>query len=131
MTPNGIVAAGAVIGGLAVAFGAFGAHGLRGHVTPEQLAIFEVGVRYQMYHALALVLLGLFAGRGPSPVPIEIPPGVAPAAWLFLAGVLVFSGSLYALVLTGTRWLGAITPLGGLAFLAGWAMFARAAWLRS
>jgi uncharacterized membrane protein YgdD (TMEM256/DUF423 family) len=131
MTPNGIVAAGAVIGGLAVAFGAFGAHGLRGHVTPEQLAIFEVGVRYQMYHALALVLLGLFAGRGPSPVPIEIPPGVAPAAWLFLAGVLVFSGSLYALVLTDTRWLGAITPLGGLAFLAGWAMFARAAWLRS
>jgi uncharacterized membrane protein YgdD (TMEM256/DUF423 family) len=131
VTPNGIVAAGAVLGGLGVAIGAFGAHGLRGHVTPEQLAIFEVGVRYQMYHALALVALGLFAGRGPSPVPIEVPPGVAPAAWLFFLGTVVFSGSLYGLVLGEARWLGAVTPLGGVALLAGWVMFARAAWLRS
>ncbi len=131
MTPNGIVALGAVLGGVAVAVGAFGAHGLQGRVSPEMLNGFEVGVRYQMYHALALVLLGLFAGRGPSPAPIEVPPGVGPAAWLFLAGIVLFSGSLYALVLTGTRWLGAITPLGGVAFLAGWAMFARAALLRS
>ncbi|MBM4243764.1 MAG: DUF423 domain-containing protein [Deltaproteobacteria bacterium] len=131
MTPNGIVALGAVLGGVAVAVGAFGAHGLQGRVSPEMLNVFEVGVRYQMYHALALVLLGLFAGRGPSPTPIEVPPGVAPAAWLFLAGIVLFSGSLYALVLTGTRWLGAITPLGGVSFLAGWAMFARAALLRS
>jgi uncharacterized membrane protein YgdD (TMEM256/DUF423 family) len=131
MTPNGIVALGAVLGGVAVAVGAFGAHGLQGRVSPEMLNVFEVGVRYQMYHALALVLLGLFAGRGPAPAPIEVPPGVGPAAWLFLVGVALFSGSLYALVLTGTRWLGAITPLGGVSFLAGWAMFARAALLRS
>lgn len=131
MTPNGIVALGAGLAGLGVAVGAFGAHGLQGRVTPEMLAVFEVGVRYQMYHALALVLLGLFAGRGPSPVPIEVPPGVGPAVYLFLAGIVLFSGSLYALVLTGTRWLGAITPFGGLSFLAGWVMFARAAITRS
>jgi uncharacterized membrane protein YgdD (TMEM256/DUF423 family) len=131
MTPIGIVALGAVLGGLAVAVGAFGAHGLQGRVSPEMLTVFEVGVRYQMYHALALVLLGLFAGRGPSPAPIEVPPGVGPAVWLFVAGMVLFSGSLYALVLTGTRWLGAITPIGGVTFLAGWAMFARAALLRS
>ena len=127
MTPNGIVALGAVLGGLGVAIGAFGAHGLQGKVTPEMLAVFEVGVRYQMYHALALVLLGLFAGRGPSPLPLEVPPGITPAAWLFVAGIALFSGSLYALVLTGTRWLGAITPLGGVAFIVGWVLFARAA----
>lgn len=131
MTPNGIVALGAVLGGLAVAVGAFGAHGLQGRVPPEMLTVFEIGVRYQMYHALALVLLGLFAGRGPSPAPLEIPPGVGPAAWLFVAGIVLFSGSLYALVLTGTRWLGAITPIGGVAFLAGWALFARAALIRT
>ena len=131
MTPNGIVALGAVLGGLSVAIGAFGAHGLQGRVPPEMLTIFEVGVRYQMYHALALLLLGLFAGRGPSPAPLEVPPGVGPAVWLFLVGIVLFSGSLYALVLTGTRWLGAITPIGGVAFLAGWAMFARAALIRT
>jgi uncharacterized membrane protein YgdD (TMEM256/DUF423 family) len=131
MTPNGIVALGAALGGIAVAVGAFGAHGLQGRVTPEMLTVFEVGVRYQMYHALALVLLGLFAGRGPSPAPIEVPPGVAPAVWLFLAGIVLFSGSLYALVLTGMRWLGAVTPFGGLAFLAAWVLFARAALSRS
>lgn len=131
MTPNGIVALGAVLGGLGVAIGAFGAHGLQGRVTPDLLNVFEIGVRYQMYHALALVLLGLFAGRGPSPVPIEIPAGVAPAAWLFLAGVVLFSGSLYVLVLTGTKWLGAVTPLGGVAFIVAWVLFARAALLRT
>ena len=131
MTPNGIVALGAVLGGLAVAVGAFGAHGLQGRVPPEMLTIFEVGVRYQMYHALALVLLGLFAGRGPSPAPLEVPAGVGPAAWLFVVGIVLFSGSLYALVLTGTRWLGAITPIGGVAFLVGWALFARAALIRA
>jgi uncharacterized membrane protein YgdD (TMEM256/DUF423 family) len=131
MTPNGIVALGAVVAGLAVAIGAFGAHGLQGRVTPDLLAVFEIGVRYQMYHALALVLLGLFAGRGPSPVPLELPPGVAPAAGLFLAGIVLFSGSLYVLVLTGTRWLGAVTPLGGVAFIVGWVLFARAALARA
>jgi uncharacterized membrane protein YgdD (TMEM256/DUF423 family) len=131
MTPNGIVALGAALGGLAVAIGAFGAHGLQGRVTPDMLAVFEIGVRYQMYHALALVLLGLFAGRGPSPAPLELPPGVKPAAWFFLAGVGLFSGSLYVLVLNGTRWLGAVTPLGGVAFIVGWVLFARAALARA
>ncbi len=131
MTPNGIVALGAVLGGLAVAIGAFGAHGLQGKVTPDMLNVFEIGVRYQMYHALALVLLGLFAGRGPSPLPLELPPGVAPAAWLFLVGTVLFSGSLYVLVLSGTKWLGAVTPLGGVAFIVGWVLFARAALLRA
>ena len=130
MTPNGIVALGAALAGIGVAIGAFGAHGLQGRVTPDLLSVFEIGVRYQMYHALALVLLGLFAGRGPSPAPIEMPPGAAPAAWLFVAGIVLFSGSLYVLVLTGTKWLGAVTPVGGLAFLAAWVMFARAALLR-
>lgn len=131
MTPNGIVALGAVLGGLAVGIGAFGAHGLQGKVTPDMLNVFEIGVRYQMYHALALVLLGLFAGRGPSPLPLEVPPGVAPAAWLFLVGIVLFSGSLYVLVLSGTKWLGAVTPLGGVAFIVGWVLFARAALLRA
>jgi uncharacterized membrane protein YgdD (TMEM256/DUF423 family) len=131
MTPNGIVALGAALGALAVAIGAFGAHGLRAWVTPEQLAVFEVGVRYQMYHALALILLGLFAGRGPAPTAIALPPGVAPAACLFFAGIALFSGSLYVLVLSDARWLGVVTPLGGLAFIVGWLLFARAALLRS
>jgi uncharacterized membrane protein YgdD (TMEM256/DUF423 family) len=128
VTANGIIALGAVLGALAVAIGAFGAHGLQGRVTPELLAVFEVGVRYQMFHALALILLGLFAGREASSA---LPTSVAPAAALFLAGVVVFSGSLYLLVLTGARWLGAVTPLGGVAFILGWVMFARAALLRA
>jgi len=128
VTANGIIALGAVLGALAVAIGAFGAHGLQGRVTPELLAVFEVGVRYQMFHALALILLGLFAGREASST---LPVGVAPAAVLFLFGVVVFSGSLYLLVLTGARWLGAVTPLGGVAFIVGWGMFARAALLRA
>lgn len=106
---------GAVSAGMAVAFGAFGAHGLRAMVTPEMLAVFETGVRYQMYHALALVAIGLafarFQGRA-----------VVAAAWLFVAGTVLFSGSLYVLTLTGTRWWGAVTPLGGVAFLAGWGL---------
>src|SRR5437762_13868711 len=108
---------------VAVALGACGAHGLRGRLVPDMLSAFEVGVRYQMYHALALLGLGAVAGRlagGP----------VAVAGWLFVAGTVLFSGSLYALSLTGQRWLGAVTPLGGVAFLAGWAMLAWAAWSR-
>ena len=106
-----------------VALGAFGAHGLRGRVTPEMLNVFEVGVRYQLYHALALLAVGAIAGR--------LPGGAfAIAGWLFVAGTVVFSGSLYVLVLSGQRWLGAVTPLGGVAFLAGWAVLAWAAWSR-
>jgi uncharacterized membrane protein YgdD (TMEM256/DUF423 family) len=106
---------GAVSAGMAVAFGAFGAHALRMMVTPEMLAVFETGVRYQMYHALALVAIGLGFARLQGRT-------AAAAAWLFVAGTVLFSGSLYTLTLTGTRWWGAVTPLGGVAFLAGWAL---------
>jgi uncharacterized membrane protein YgdD (TMEM256/DUF423 family) len=106
---------GVVSAGTAVALGAFGAHGLRAMVTPEMLAVFETGARYQMYHALALVAIGLTFARLEGRT-------VAAAAWLFVAGTVLFSGSLYVLTLTGTRWWGAVTPLGGVAFLAGWAL---------
>jgi uncharacterized membrane protein YgdD (TMEM256/DUF423 family) len=109
---------------IAVALGAFGAHGLRARIAPDMLATFEVGVRYQMYHALALLAVGAVAGRLPGGA-------VAAAGWLFVAGTVVFSGSLYTLALTGHRWLGAVTPLGGLGFLAGWAVLAWAAWSRA
>lgn len=125
MQAGTMVALGAALGGIAVAIGAFGAHGLAGRVTPEMLAIFETGVRYHFYHAIALVLVGLFAMRaGPPSMP---PAGSTAAAWCFVAGIVIFSGSLYLLVLSGQRWLGAVTPIGGLAFIAGWILFARAA----
>ena len=108
---------GALSAGLAVAAGAFGAHGLRARVSPEMLAVFETGARYQMYHALALLAVGWAASRWPAG-------GAAIAGWLFLAGTLLFSGSLYLLALGGPRWLGAVTPVGGLCFLAGWALLA-------
>ena len=98
---------------LAVAAGAFGAHALTGTLTTEALATFETAARYQMYHALALLAAAWVADRWPGTA-------ARAAGWLFLAGIVVFSGSLYLLSLTGTRWLGAVTPLGGLAFLAGW-----------
>jgi uncharacterized membrane protein YgdD (TMEM256/DUF423 family) len=102
---------------LAVVFGAFGAHALRARLSPEDLTIFETGVRYQMYHALALFAVAWAVSRWPS--------GVTTAAgWLFVLGVLVFSGSLYVLVLSGQRWLGAVTPLGGLAMVCGWGCLA-------
>jgi uncharacterized membrane protein YgdD (TMEM256/DUF423 family) len=99
---------------LAVGLGAFGAHALKTRLTPDMLAIFETGVRYQIYHALALLLLA--AVRGPSK-----------AGWCFTAGILLFSGSLYILALTGVRKWGAVTPIGGVLFLIGWLilMFSR------
>ena len=102
---------------LAVAAGAFGAHALRERLSPDMLAVFETGARYQMYHALALLAVAWAAGRWPGSAAVA-------AGWLFVAGTLVFCGSLYLLTLTGQRWLGAITPLGGLAFIAGWAALA-------
>lgn len=98
---------------IAVGAGAFGAHGLRSRLSPELLAVFETAARYQMYHALGLLAVGWAVTRWPGPWP-------ARAGWLFVAGTLLFSGSLYALALSGVRWLGAITPFGGAAFLAGW-----------
>ncbi len=115
------VALGGLSGLIAVGAGAFGAHALRARLTPESLAVFETASRYQMYHALALIAAGWVAARWPGPL-------AGWTGWLFLAGTIVFSGSLYLLALTGVRWLGAITPLGGLCFLAGWLCLALAAW---
>jgi uncharacterized membrane protein YgdD (TMEM256/DUF423 family) len=113
--------AGAFSGFVAVALGAFAAHGLKARLAPDLLATFEVGVRYQMYHALALLGVAWACTRWPGM------PAVA-GGWLFVAGTVLFSGSLYLLALTGEKWLGAVTPFGGLAFLAGWACLAAAAW---
>lgn len=107
MTPALMVRLGAGFMFLAVGLGAFGAHALKTRLTPEMLAIFETGVRYQVYHALALLLLA--ALRGPSK-----------AGWCFTAGIVLFSGSLYLLTLTGVRKWGAVTPIGGVLFLIGW-----------
>ncbi|HEU0015111.1 MAG TPA: DUF423 domain-containing protein [Longimicrobium sp.] len=104
---------GCALGFLGVAAGAFGAHALRDSVPPDLLQAFETGARYQMYHALALLAVALGEQRTGGR-------GWRAAGWLFVAGTVLFSGSLYLLALTGVRWLGAITPLGGAAFLAGW-----------
>lgn len=116
--------AGACAGLLAVIAGAFGAHGLRGQVEVYLLEVFRTAVSYQMYHALALVLVTLLAGQG---WPRK---RLAWAAAFYLAGILLFSGSLYLLVLSGQHWLGPVTPMGGLCFMAGWGMLAAAAWGR-
>src|SRR5690348_8041645 len=106
---------------LAVAAGAFGAHALRARVAPDLLAVWETAARYQMYHALALFAVAWTLARWPG-----TPAGVA--GWLFIVGIVLFSGSLYLLSITGVRWLGAITPLGGVAFLAGWLLLAAHLW---
>ncbi len=107
-------ALGSLTGLVGVAAGAFGAHSLRGRLAPEMLDVYETAVRYQLVHALALLAVAWAVARWPaSPA--------AAAGWLFVAGTVLFSGSLYALSLSGVRWLGAITPLGGVAFIAGWA----------
>ena len=103
----------AVAGFLGVALGAFAAHALKASLPADLLAVFETGVRYQMYHAFALFAAAWGFARWQART-------FALAGWLFVAGIIVFSGSLYLMALTGTRWLGAVTPLGGLAFLAGW-----------
>jgi uncharacterized membrane protein YgdD (TMEM256/DUF423 family) len=111
---------GALSAMIAVAAGAFGAHALRARLSPELLAVFETGARYQMYHAFGLIAVAWAVTRWPGPLPSW-------AGWLFAAGTLLFSGSLYALALSGMRWLGAVTPFGGAAFLAGWLCLALAA----
>jgi uncharacterized membrane protein YgdD (TMEM256/DUF423 family) len=104
------ISVGSLMALVGVAAGAFGAHGLKSHITVERMEIFEVAVRYQMYHAIGLVLAGILDAQQ--------------AGWCFSGGILVFSGSLYLLVLTEQRWLGAITPVGGLLFLLGWLLLA-------
>ena len=106
---------------LAVAAGAFGAHGLKARLSADMLNTFEIAVRYHFYHAFALFVTAWACSRWPSSA-------ATAAGWFFVSGILIFSGSLYALALTGIRWLGAITPFGGLAFLAGWFCLAWAAW---
>lgn len=114
-------AIGSLSGAIGVAAGAFGAHSLRSRLTPEMLSVFETGVRYHLVHALALVAVSWAATRSPGPA-------TSVAGWLFVVGTVLFSGSLYALSLTGNRALGAITPLGGVAFIAGWLLLGWAVW---
>jgi uncharacterized membrane protein YgdD (TMEM256/DUF423 family) len=113
-------AVGAVMGALGVAFGAFGAHGLRARVTPDLLRIWETGAHYHLIHALALCAAAYAIQRFPGGLSIA-------AAWCFLLGIALFSGSLYLLAFTGIRALGAITPFGGVLFIAGWVLLAIAA----
>jgi uncharacterized membrane protein YgdD (TMEM256/DUF423 family) len=112
---------GGLSGFLGVALGAFAAHVLKTRLETDLLASFEVGVRYQMYHAFALIAVGWACTRWPGAI-------LTAGGWLFVAGTALFSGSLYALSLSGVRWLGAITPIGGCALLAGWLCLAWAAW---
>ena len=109
-------------GMLAVVFGAFGAHALKGKLDDQALKVFETAVQYHFYHTFALLVVGVIALNQPQPVLLKS------SGWLFVIGILVFSGSLYLLSLTGVRWLGAITPLGGLALIAGWACLAATGW---
>jgi uncharacterized membrane protein YgdD (TMEM256/DUF423 family) len=106
---------GTIFAGLAVALGAFGAHGLASRLTPDQLETFETGVRYQMYHALALLAVAWALANWP-----QVEKLLSAGGWLFVTGNVLFSGSLYLLSVTGIRWLGAITPLGGVAYVVGW-----------
>lgn len=113
----GWFATGAALCGLGVLLGAFGAHGLKDRVTPEMLAIFETGIRYHLIHALGLLAVASAAARWPTA-------HASLAGWCFVVGIFFFSGSLYLLSVTGIRWLGAITPIGGLCFVAGWVALA-------
>ncbi|HET8540734.1 MAG TPA: DUF423 domain-containing protein [Anaeromyxobacter sp.] len=114
------LALGALSAAISVAAGAFGAHALRARLSPDLLAIFETGARYQMYHAIGIALAAWAAARHPGAA-------ASWAGWLFVVGTVLFSGSLYALALSGVRALGAVTPLGGVAFIAGWIALALAA----
>lgn len=110
-----------ITGFLGVALGAFAAHGLKARLGPDMLAVFETGARYHLYHSFALFAAAWGWARWPGR-------WLAFAGWSFLAGIVIFSGSLYLLAITGGRWLGAVTPLGGLAFLAGWLALGWGAW---
>ena len=115
-----LAALGALNALCAVAAGAFGAHALKDQLDARRFEIFETAARYQMYHALGMLAAAWLAGRGLALA--------ATGGWIMLGGVVVFSGSLYALALSGADWLGAITPIGGLGMIAGWALIAIAAW---
>ena len=121
MKPTSCIVIGALFGILAVAVGAFGAHALKSRVSPDLLSSFETGARYQMYHALALILLGIAAQSMSSPL-------MEWSGWLFVGGIVLFSGSLYLRVLTDVSAFGAVTPFGGLCFMAGWIFLALGAY---
>jgi uncharacterized membrane protein YgdD (TMEM256/DUF423 family) len=107
---------------LAVAFGAFGAHALKGRLDDYAMGVFHTAVQYHFYHSLALLAVGILAVSQPQTTLLKT------SGWMFFIGILIFSGSLYLLSISGVRWLGAITPLGGVAFLAGWACLAATGW---
>ena len=109
-------------GMLAVIFGAFGAHALKGKLDEYALGVFETAVQYHFYHSIALLAVGIIALNQPQTTMLKS------SGWLFAIGIVIFSGSLYLLSMTGVRWLGAITPLGGLAFIGGWACLAATGW---
>ena len=113
----GWFATGSVLCGLGVILGAFGAHGLRARLSPEMLVVFETGVRYHLIHALGLLAVAWAASRWPGSY-------ASIAGYLFVAGIFIFSGSLYVLAITGIRWLGAITPIGGVCLIVGWGLLA-------
>lgn len=109
-------------GMLAVAFGAFGAHALKSRLDDYALGVFQTAVQYHFYHSLALLAVGILALSQPQTAMLKS------SGWLFCIGIIIFCGSLYLLSISGVRWLGAITPLGGLAFIAGWACLAATGW---
>jgi len=115
------LALGGVAALLAVALGAFGAHALKSRLPAEMLAVWHTGIEYHLFHALGLLAVGLVATQLPESALLKW------SGWLMLAGIVLFSGSLYALALSGERWLGTVTPVGGLAFIAAWALFVAAA----
>jgi uncharacterized membrane protein YgdD (TMEM256/DUF423 family) len=124
LVPSGaklFLSIGSLLALAAVVIGAFGAHGLKSRLSPEMLAVYQTGVQYHFYHSLALVLVGLAFFHLPDSAALRA------SGWLMAAGVLLFSGSLYALALTGEKWLGAVAPVGGTAFILGWGAFAWAA----
>lgn len=108
---------GGINAALVVILGAFGAHALKARLSPEMMTIYHTGIQYHLFHALGLLAVGLAAAWMPDSAPLKW------SGWLMLAGVILFSGSLYLLSLTGHRWLGAVTPFGGVAFIAAWLMF--------
>jgi uncharacterized membrane protein YgdD (TMEM256/DUF423 family) len=117
-TPKLFLFLGALAGMLAVVLGAFGAHALRAKLAPDLLAIYQTAVQYHFWHALGLLGIGIVAIHMPTSLTLKW------AGWVMLAGIMLFSGSLYVLALTGARWLGAVTPFGGAAFILGWALLA-------
>jgi len=119
-TARVFLAAGGIAGLTAVALGAFGAHALRSRLSAEMLALWHTGIEYHIYHSLGLLAVGVVALQAAESALLRW------SGWLMLAGIALFSGSLYALALSGERWLGALTPIGGLAFLAAWALFVAA-----